>query len=153
MTELLDVLIRCNVPFVLIGGHAVNYHGYIRTTEDHDIVFMRNRDAEAALLKACKELKAAWISDEIDPETQLERLIPVSPAYIRNEHLMMLWTRFGYLDIYDFIPGYPEEDVTQLFDSAEEMNGILFAGLSWLRKMKKASGRPRDLDDLNHLAD
>jgi hypothetical protein len=37
--ELLDVLRRHGVQFVIIGGHAVNFHGYGRATEDTDIVF------------------------------------------------------------------------------------------------------------------
>ena len=36
-----EVLTRYGVPFVVIGGHAVNYHGYIRATEDRDIVLLR----------------------------------------------------------------------------------------------------------------
>jgi hypothetical protein len=34
-------LAAAGIPFVIIGGHAVNFHGYIRTTEDADIVFRR----------------------------------------------------------------------------------------------------------------
>jgi peptidoglycan/xylan/chitin deacetylase (PgdA/CDA1 family) len=29
-----DVLQRHGVPFVVVGGHAVNFHGFIRATED-----------------------------------------------------------------------------------------------------------------------
>jgi len=32
--EILSHLQKHGVPFVLIGGHAVNYHGYVRSTED-----------------------------------------------------------------------------------------------------------------------
>ncbi len=34
---LIDVLLQNNAPFVIVGGHAVNFHGYIRTTEDVDL--------------------------------------------------------------------------------------------------------------------
>lgn len=148
-----DILTACRVPFVVIGGHAVNYHGYIRATEDHDIVFLRSPQSEAALYETCRKLNAAWIADEIDASTGLERLVPVSLSYVRATHLIMLFTDLGYLDIYDYIPGFPEEDVTQLFDSAEVLNEIRFVSLDWLRKMKQAAGRPKDLADLEHLAD
>lgn len=150
--DLFEILIDCRVPFVVIGGHAVSYHGYVRATEDHDIVFLRSPESEAALFEACRKLKAAWISDEIDPATGMERLVNVSFAYIQREHLMMLWTECGYLDIYDHIPGFPTEDVSQLFESAELLKGIRFVSLDWLRRMKRASGRPQDLKDLEHLA-
>lgn len=41
--RLIDVLARHNVPFVIIGGHAGTYHGYVRATEDTDIVFSGQR--------------------------------------------------------------------------------------------------------------
>jgi hypothetical protein len=47
------VLTRHGVPFVVIGGHAVNYHGYVRATEDHDVVLLRTPDSEASLFGAC----------------------------------------------------------------------------------------------------
>ncbi len=148
---LFEVLVRHGVPFVVIGGHAVNFHGYIRATEDHDIIFQRSPDSEAALLLALQELNAAWISDEIDPTTGLERLVPVTPSYVRHQHLMMLHTDAGYLDVFDHIPGFPHEPVARLFDSAEQLHGIHYVSLQWLRRMKAASGRPRDLDDLENL--
>ena len=149
--EVFEVLKRHEVPFVVIGGHAVNFHGYIRATEDHDIIFLRSSDSEAALFEALKELHAAWISDDIDPATGLERLVPVSWAYVQGQHLMMLHTDLGYLDIFDYIPGFPSEPLEPLFDSAEELQGIRYVSLEWLRRMKAASGRPRDLDDLENL--
>jgi len=36
------------VPYVIIGGHAVTYHGYVRATEDTDIVFRRTLESESA---------------------------------------------------------------------------------------------------------
>ena len=47
--RLIDVLVKHEVPFVIVGGHAVAFHGYVRATEDTDIVFLRSDGAEAAL--------------------------------------------------------------------------------------------------------
>ena len=38
---LLDVLSEHGVPFVVIGGHAVNLHGVLRATEDTDLLWLR----------------------------------------------------------------------------------------------------------------
>jgi len=46
--ELLDVLRRHGVPFVVVGGHAVNVHGYRRATEDTDVVWPRSPAAEGS---------------------------------------------------------------------------------------------------------
>jgi hypothetical protein len=148
---LIDTLIRHDVPFVIIGGHAVTYHGYVRATEDTDVVFLRSDEAETSLYRALVELNAHWIGKDIDPATGIERAYPVSREYVRDTHLMMLFTDYGFLDIFDYIPGYPDDAVDHLVKSAQENEGRRFVSLAWLRKMKNASGRPKDLIDLDNL--
>jgi hypothetical protein len=58
---LLKHLTHAGSPFVVIGGHAVNFHGYIRTTEDVDVVFDRTPESEKLLLTALQSIHAAWI--------------------------------------------------------------------------------------------
>lgn len=149
--RLIDVLIKHDVPFVIIGGHAVAYHGYVRATEDTDVVFLRSADAELSLYKALTELKARWIGNEIDPETGIEYTYPVSPQYVRGTHIMMLLTDAGFLDIFDFIPGHPNDPVDELFASSNESGGRRFVSLQWLRRMKQAAGRRKDRLDLDNL--
>ncbi|MGA2583980.1 MAG: hypothetical protein ABSG31_11930 [Tepidisphaeraceae bacterium] len=64
------MLRRYGVPFVVIGGLAVNIHGFGRVTEDTDVVWLRSTQAEQALLRALAELDAYYIGDEIDPATK-----------------------------------------------------------------------------------
>ncbi|NQU22067.1 MAG: hypothetical protein HQ567_12345 [Candidatus Nealsonbacteria bacterium] len=149
--HLLDVLSCHDVPFVIIGGHAVTYHGFVRATEDTDVVFQRTPESESALLDALTEINACWIGDEIDPDTTVERTFPVSLPYIRGNRVMMLVTDFGFLDIFDYIPGCPDEPVEQLFDTAVEHERYRYASLRWLRAMKAAANRPQDQTDLENL--
>ena len=149
--HLLDVLSRHNVPFVIIGGHAVTYHGFVRATEDTDVVFRRTPESELSLLRALSEVNACWISNEIDPDTGTERTFPVSPPYIRDSRIMMLVTDVGFLDIFDYIPGCPDEPVEQLFETAVEYGQHRYVSLRWLRIMKAAANRPKDQIDLENL--
>jgi hypothetical protein len=64
---------------------------------------------------------------------------------------MMLWTNCGFLDLFDYIPGLPGENVEQLLASGPSVGGVQIASLDWLRRMKQASGRPKDLLDLENL--
>ena len=148
---ILEALTRHAVPFVVIGGMAVIEHGYVRVTEDTDIVFRRGDATDASLLAALRELKACWISAEKDPATGVEKLVPVSAAHVAGHHLMMLHTDVGFLDLFDYIPGFPEEPVDLLFADAVMRHGVRFASLHWLRRMKEKAGRPKDLDDLANL--
>lgn len=149
--RLIDLLTEHNVPAVVIGGHAVTFHGYVRATEDTDVVFLRTAASEEALYDALRQVNACWISNEIDSETGLERAVPVSLEYIRATRLMMLFTDVGFLDVFDFIPGHPNQDVGVLFDSAVVSGTRQFVSLDWLRKMKRVSGRPKDRLDLENL--
>ena len=151
--HLLDVLSSHDVPFVVIGGHAVTFHGFVRATEDTDVVFRRTAESEAALLRALSEVHAGWIGDEIDPKTGIERVNPVSAAYVRGTSMMLLVTDFGFLDIFDYVPGLPHVRVEQLFETAVEYRGHKYASLAWLRAMKAAANRPKDLADLENLPD
>jgi hypothetical protein len=149
--RLLDVLNSHNVPFVIIGGHAVTYHGFVRATEDTDVVFLRTPESELLLLAALTEVNACWIGNEIDPETGIERLFPVSLPYICGTRMMMLITDLGFLDLFDYVPGLPDEPVGQLFATAVGQGPYRFASLFWLRAMKAAAGRPQDRIDLDNL--
>jgi len=146
-----QLLARAGVRFVIIGGHAVVFHGHVRATEDADLIFERSEASEAALLEALESIRACWISDERDPATGLERLVPVSAPYVRGRHLMMLTTDLGFLDLYDYIPGFPDLPVAEVFADSIELDNLQFVSLPWLRKMKQAAGRHKDLDDLEHL--
>ena len=147
----LTVLSQHHVPFVVIGGHAVNAHGVLRATEDTDVVWLRSRESEDKLLRALVETAAHDIGNETDPATGIERTYPVTEAFIRASQLMMLCTTVGFLDLFDYIPGFPHEPARTVWESAIKIDGLRFASLDWLRNMKQASGRPKDLLDLANL--
>jgi len=149
--RVLDVLTRHRVPFVVIGGHAVNVHGSLRTTEDTDVIWMRSREAETHLLTALQQIDAHFIGAEIDPATGIERTHPVTAGFVRAERLMMLCTTAGFLDLFDYVPGFPDEPVATIWETAVQLDGVRFASLDWLRRMKRAAGRPKDLLDLENL--
>ena len=149
--QLIDVLSRHDVPFVIIGGHAVTFHGYVRATEDTDIVFRRSPESESSLFDALSEVNAGWIGDEIDPETGIERTHSVTRDYIRRTRLMMLVSDCGFLDVFDYIPGFPDESVEELFATAVPHGSHRFVSLAWLRTMKSVANRPRDQSDLENL--
>ena len=149
--EILQSLKRHGIPFVIVGGHAVNFHGYRRATEDTDAVWLRSPEQEEALLKALTEIGARYIGTEIDPATGIERTFPVTLPWIRTTRLMMLYTKHGFLDLFDYVPGLPSEDPNVLITSGVEVDGLRFARLDWLRRMKQAAGRAKDALDLENL--
>lgn len=53
---ILNALLKHNVDFMLIGGYAVNYYGYNRTTGDMDIWLNPDNVNKELLLEALSEL-------------------------------------------------------------------------------------------------
>lgn len=151
--EILSVLRKHGVPFVVIGGHAVNFHGFLRMTEDTDVVWLRSPESEQALLRALIEIQAEYIGDEIDPATGIEKTHPVTLAFIQTSRLMMLCTRLGFLDLFDYVPGAGGEDAAKLLATSVESEGLRFASLEWLRQMKRSADRAKDITDLENLPD
>jgi hypothetical protein len=146
-----EVLKRHGVPFVIVGGHAVNFHGFTRATENTDVVWIRSPEAESALELALAEMEAVYIGKEIDPATGIERTYPVSISFIRSHHLMMLCTKFGFFDLFTYVPGHPHLDVMQWYETSVPAGGYRYCSLQWLRKMKSEAGRSKDLTDLEQL--
>lgn len=149
--EFYPLLLKHQVPFVIIGGHAVQFHGYLRNTEDVDVLWVRSPECEPRLLAALQEANACWISNERDPATGVERLIPVSAAYVSVTHLMMLVTDYGFVDLFDHVPGFPDANVQEVYGQSVPAGQLRYVSLEWLKKMKQAAGRPKDQMDLEKL--
>jgi hypothetical protein len=149
--QILAVLQHHGVPFVIIGGHAVIFHGFLRATEDVDVVWLRSPESERNLYAALSELEAHYIGNDIDPATGIERAYAVTPSYIQANHLLMLSTRLGFLDLFDYVPGLPKQDSAELMPSSVEFGGLRYVSLEHLRKMKNAANRAKDQLDLENL--
>jgi predicted nucleotidyltransferase len=68
--QVLKVLLNYNVQFIVVGGYAVNYYGYRRTTGDIDLLLKpENGNNKSLLLNAFRDLK---IEEEV--LTELKKL-------------------------------------------------------------------------------
>lgn len=144
-----QLLSRHNVPFVVIGGYAVIAHGFVRATEDFDVVFNRSAESEQRLLAALTEIHARWISNEKDAQGW-EIQVPVNLSYVQGTRLMMLLTDEGFLDVFDYVPGLAVQ-VHELIENSIEVRGVRFVSKQHLLGMKRAAGRFKDLQDIEQL--
>ncbi|HNX87524.1 MAG TPA: nucleotidyltransferase [Paludibacteraceae bacterium] len=55
--EMLAALLENKVDFILVGGYAVIYHGYIRTTGDMDVWLRPSENNKTKLIKVFTQLK------------------------------------------------------------------------------------------------
>lgn len=146
-TDLLVRLTDAGVDFVVIGGVAVVAHGHIRTTRDLDITYATdqpNLDALAEVLVATDA--------RLRGVTEIVPFIPDGRTLSRTE-LLTLETTAGSLDLLARPPGAAPYAQLRVRSLAIDVEGheVRIAAIEDLLAMKRAAGRPRDLEDIEAL--
>jgi predicted nucleotidyltransferase len=146
--EILRVLEAHNVQFVVIGGIAVQAHGYIRSTKDLDVIVQPTTLNLSRLSEALRELEA-----ELRGAGTLKL---TDPHQLRRAPLIRLMTKAGPLDVVNLehVRGGPRTyEALQQAALVVELSGskVAVAGLSDLIRMKRATGRDHDLADIEAL--
>ena len=137
--DFLKLLNSHKVEYLLIGGYAVGYHGYPRATADMDIWIDISEKNAQKLVFVLKEF--GFDLPEIKEELFLQenKVLRMGNAPIRIE---LLTTISGV----DFKTCYKDR-VEDIIDGIN----IKIINLKNLKENKKASGRHKDLDDLDKL--
>ncbi len=152
---LLRFLHEQGVDHILIGGVAVAAHGYRRPSQDLDIV---PDPSPANLTRLTHALRALNARPADLGDFDLDEL-PADSTRVEDLALggnFRLETDLGALDIMQWVSGmsaidlYRELDGQALSFRLDEIT-VRYCSLQHLRAMKTAAGRPRDLDDLQHL--
>lgn len=160
--RLLDVLAHYNVEYVVIGGVATQVHGHRRTTMDLDLTPNPDPGNLERLAAALIELKARPREVELDgaevsvaDPKRLAVAAIVPPLLTRHGQLPPLLTRYGQLHILKEPKGARAFDQLREAALVVELDGVevAIASLDDLIRMKRAAGRPSDLDDIAALSE
>ena len=127
------------VEYLLIGGYAVGYHGYPRATNDIDIWVAMNQENAGKITRVLKEF--GFDIPDLTPELflQKDRMVRLGLPPMRIEVLVEI-SGVQFKECY-------EERVDDVIDGIP----VKLISLRHLKINKKASGRYKDLDDLEHL--
>jgi hypothetical protein len=143
-----------SVRYLVVGGVAVNAHGYQRLTQDLDLVI---------------ELEASNLIRALDALADLgyKPLLPVAARDFADPNRRRDWIENRNLEVFSLVSERNRDTTIDLFarepfDFAAEYSAakvaplggnlaIRFVRLSTLIEMKDATGRPRDRDDADHL--
>lgn len=137
--EFLKLLKENEVEYLLIGGYAVGYYGYPRATDDLDIWV-------AVHPKNAKKLVSVFKSFGLDDTSITPELFLQTPKIIRMGFPPMRLEITTYIDGVEFDECYKSRNIDQI--DGIEVNLI---DLENLKKNKKASGRTKDIADLENL--
>ncbi len=137
--EFLQLLNSKKIEYLLIGGYAVALYGYPRSTGDMDIWIALSENNARKIVETLKEF--GFNVPELKEGLFLEREknIRMGNPPLRIEILTSI-------DGVEFAECYKNKQVVAIDDVM-----INFISLEDLKRNKKASGRYRDLDDLDHL--
>lgn len=148
LRALLEALHEHDVRFIVIGGVAVGAHGFIRGTEDLDLVPDPDPENLKRLTQALEVLESTL------PTVGGRPFDPTSDAgVIRRGGNVTAMTRFGELDVVQRAQGVPS--YSQLAEDAIESDllgvPVQICSLARLREMKRAQSRTQDQLDLENL--
>lgn len=137
--EFLQLLNAHHVEYLLIGGYAVGYHGYPRATADMDVwVAIHPHNAEK-LVTVLKEFGFDL------PELSAD-------LFLKDNQIIRMGVPPVKIEITTTISGVTFEEcyterVVDVLDGVE----VNLIDLKHLKINKKASGRHKDLNDLENL--
>jgi hypothetical protein len=142
------------VRYLIVGGLAVNAHGYLRATVDLDLVIQLRRDN---VLDGLKTLEGLGYAPRI-PVSAEQFADPVLRESWRAEKGMLVFQlhsdihRTTPIDVFVYEPFDFDAEYERAI--AEPVApGILarIVGLEVLMEMKRAANRPKDLVDIDAL--
>src|SRR4051812_22531000 len=147
LAGLVRVLGDDRVAFVVIGGVAVAAHGYVRATEDLDVVPDPDRDNLDRLGNALVSIDARLAAD---PQRELGAAERLALYQGRN---LTLTTRLGDVDVVQRLPGVPGYAALAADAERSTIGGVPIAVCSraHLIAMKTARGSAQDRADLERL--
>ena len=145
--RLLAALTRGSVEFIVIGGMAATAHGSAHVTVDLDIVYRRTA------------ANIARLADSLRPLDPYLRGAPPGLPFqfdadtIRRGLNFTLVTTAGDLDVFGEVTGNGTYDALLPGTRAQVVFGleVRFVDLETLIRLKRAAGRPKDLERIAEL--
>ncbi|MCA9946383.1 MAG: hypothetical protein KC449_23025 [Anaerolineales bacterium] len=137
--EFLQLLNAHNVEYLLIGGYAVGYYGYPRATVDMDVWIAIHPVNAAQVVTVLKTFGFDL------PELN-------EALFLEENQVIRMGVPPMRLELQTSISGV-EFDVCFAERVVDEIDGVMvnLISLAHLKQNKLASGRYKDLNDLEHL--
>ena len=137
--EFLKLLNSNRVEYLVIGGYAVGIYGHIRATNDLDIWVNVNPENAARIDRVLRDFGFATVAQTSDVFLARNNVVRMGVPPIRIEILTSI-------SGVEFETCYAEKEIIQIEEIA-----VPVISLARLRENKAASGRTKDLADLENL--
>lgn len=139
LREFVALLLSNKVDFVVVGGHAVAYHGYPRMTEDLDLLVRPTRENGERIAKALDDFGFSSVGLSAVDFTATDRVIQLGLAPNRIGVLTRLYgVEFG--DVWR----------SRVAASVDGLSVSMISKDALIRN-KRATGRTQDQADVERL--
>ena len=137
--DFLKLLNSNGVEYLVVGGYAVSYHGYPRSTGDMDIWVAVHPGNSQRLLEALKEF--GFHSEGLS-----------NGVFLKRDQVIRMGVPPIRIELLTSVSGVEFEDcyrsrITDVVDGVQ----VSLINLNDLKKNKQAAGRHRDMADLENL--
>ena len=139
MREFVELLLANRVDFVVVGAHALAFHGHPRYTHDIDLFVRRSEENARRIVEAIREFGFGSLAiDEAD--------------FLHPDRIVQLGMAPSRIDLLTHLSGV---DFDQVWENRESgaLGGLTVAYINRndLKSNKAATARPKDLADLAEL--
>lgn len=139
LKEFIVLLNSHSVEYLIVGGHAVAFHGFPRYTGDFDFFVRRSEENAVGLVKVL--VAFGFDADTLKSET-----------FMKPNQVLQLGVPPNRIDILTSISGVDFESAWEHRVAANlDAVPVSFIGKDELLVNKEAAGRPKDLGDLSKL--
>lgn len=147
LKDLVTALKKEKINYMIVGGYAVNFHGYSRNTVDIDIII---KFTLSNLKKIEKILNDMGLVSKLPIDAV--SIFKFRNEYIKNRNLVA-WNFYSELDPTDQVDILITHDVSDFKSEKFRVGNMEFKVIAKddLIKMKKKSGRDKDLLDIKEL--
>lgn len=137
--ELLELFNAHNVEYLIVGGYALAYYGAPRYTGDIDIFIKPDSNNASLVLKALNDFGFGSAGLKLDDFTNPDNIVQLGYPPVR-------------IDIMTSISGVSWEDAYKSREAGKYGDlYVSFIGLDQYIQNKRATGRKKDLADLEAL--
>ena len=137
--DFLKLLNENKVRYLIVGGYAVGYHGFVRATGDLDIFVERSEDNASRILQSY--LQFGFKEKDVNPG-----------LFLTEGNIVRIGFPPVRIELMNSISGVEFKDCIGKAEFADMGSiEVPFIDFENLIRNKRASGRPKDLIDIDAL--
>lgn len=140
--EVLEAFNKAGVRYIVVGGYAINFHGYERNTSDLDLWVEPSEENKLRILEALNRL-----------DYSLEEVKPIEGFDFTKPFLFRIGEKPNDVEVFNFISGvlYSEADKNKILFSMPDEPEVFFISIRDLVVNKLSTGRQKDKIDVDEL--